>query len=56
MPVLDDSDKLLSSSSEKRVVLLYSPEQETILPAQVTQAGIASVIKQIGGNATDHPP
>lgn len=35
---------------------MYSMHQETILPAQVTHAGIASVIKQIGSFATDHPP
>jgi succinate dehydrogenase / fumarate reductase cytochrome b subunit len=56
MAAVADSDNLLSSCSEKRVVLLYSMHQETILPAQVTQAGIASVIKQIGGFTTDHPP
>jgi len=35
---------------------LYSMHQETILKLQITYAGIASVIKQIGGFATDHPP
>lgn len=35
---------------------MYSICQKTILHAHVTRAGIASVIKQIGGFATDHPP
>lgn len=34
-------------------VLLYSMSQKTILLAQVTRAGIASVIKQIGPLVVD---